>query len=98
MAATPRSLLGLLAPHSPALERCALFMRRFPEGRAPVFGRASSTIFPPHATQRQPPFPERFGQQRRPSQTPERLLFPERDAPPAWALRVLAAALEDPHG
>ncbi len=97
MAATPRSLLGLLAHASPALERCALFMRRFPEGRAPVFGRASSSIFSPCGTQ-QFLFPERFGQQRQSGQEPERPLFPERDAPPAQTLRVLAAALEDHHG
>jgi hypothetical protein len=97
MAATPRSLLGLLADSSPVLERCALFMRRFPEGRAPVFGRASSSIFPPDST-RLTLFPERFGQQHQPGQEPERLLFPERDAPPAQTLRVLAAALEDHHG
>ncbi len=97
MAATPRSLLGVLAGSSPALEHCTLFMRRFPEERAPVFDRASSSIFLPYTTRRFL-FQERTGQHHSPSRVPGHPLFRERDAPLARTLHVLVAALEDPHG
>ncbi len=105
MAVSVTTLLGLLAGDSDSLRALTMFLRRHPKGRAPVFGRVSSSIAPP-LPQTRGPHPlfstvtthlQRVRERRGPSKD-KGLLFPGRDAVFSQARDMLINHLEGRHG